>query len=82
MGESGESQGSTGNPHAYRIVIIFIMLYFVTKEFAEAGVVMLSVPFALIGGVLPAVYSRIQFLSCSLGWVYRLVRSGDRNRAW
>lgn len=31
--------------------IIFVMLYFVTKDFKEAGVVMLSVPFALIGGV-------------------------------
>ncbi|MBM4166016.1 MAG: efflux RND transporter permease subunit [Ignavibacteria bacterium] len=31
--------------------IIFLMLYFVTKEFTEAFVVMLSVPFALIGGV-------------------------------
>ncbi len=31
--------------------IIFMMLYFVTKDFTEAGVVMLSVPFALIGGV-------------------------------
>ncbi len=33
------------------LVLIFLMLYFVTKDFAEAGVVMLSVPFALIGGV-------------------------------
>jgi Cu(I)/Ag(I) efflux system membrane protein CusA/SilA len=32
-------------------LIIFVMLYFVTKDFAEAFVVMLSVPFALIGGV-------------------------------
>jgi Cu(I)/Ag(I) efflux system membrane protein CusA/SilA len=32
-------------------VIIFVMLYFTTKDFMEAGVVMLSVPFALIGGV-------------------------------
>jgi Cu(I)/Ag(I) efflux system membrane protein CusA/SilA len=31
--------------------IIFIMLYFTTKSTLEAGVVMLSVPFALIGGV-------------------------------
>ncbi len=31
--------------------IIYLMLYFVTKDFAEALVVMLSVPFALIGGV-------------------------------
>ncbi|HCV43835.1 MAG TPA: CusA/CzcA family heavy metal efflux RND transporter, partial [Bacteroidetes bacterium] len=31
--------------------VIFLMLYFVTKDFAEAFVVMLSVPFALIGGV-------------------------------
>lgn len=31
--------------------IIFVMLYFVTKDFTEAFVVMLSVPFALIGGV-------------------------------
>ncbi|MBI5471873.1 MAG: efflux RND transporter permease subunit [Ignavibacteriae bacterium] len=31
--------------------IIFVMLYLVTKEFTEALVVMLSVPFALIGGV-------------------------------
>ncbi len=31
--------------------IIFLMLYLVTKDFAEAFVVMLSVPFALIGGV-------------------------------
>ncbi len=33
------------------LVVIFLMLYFVTKDFSEAGVVMLSVPFALIGGV-------------------------------
>ncbi len=32
-------------------VIIFVMLYFTTKDFTEALVVMLSVPFALIGGV-------------------------------
>lgn len=32
-------------------LIIFVMLYFTTKSFVEAGVVMLSVPFALIGGV-------------------------------
>jgi Cu(I)/Ag(I) efflux system membrane protein CusA/SilA len=32
-------------------VIIFVMLYFTTKDFTEAAVVMLSVPFALIGGV-------------------------------
>jgi copper/silver efflux system protein len=31
--------------------IIYLMLYFVTKDFTEALVVMLSVPFALIGGV-------------------------------
>lgn len=31
--------------------IIFVMLYFITKDFKEAFVVMLSVPFALIGGV-------------------------------
>ena len=31
--------------------IIYLMLYFTTKDFIEAGVVMLSVPFALIGGV-------------------------------
>jgi copper/silver efflux system protein len=33
------------------LVIIFVMLYLTTKDFTEAGVVMLSVPFALIGGV-------------------------------
>jgi Cu(I)/Ag(I) efflux system membrane protein CusA/SilA len=33
------------------LLIIFVMLYFTTKDFAEAFVVMLSVPFALIGGV-------------------------------
>ncbi|MDP1675914.1 MAG: CusA/CzcA family heavy metal efflux RND transporter [Bacteroidota bacterium] len=33
------------------LLIIFVMLYFVTKEFTEAFVVMLSVPFALIGGI-------------------------------
>jgi Cu(I)/Ag(I) efflux system membrane protein CusA/SilA len=32
-------------------LIIYIMLYFTTKDFTEALVVMLSVPFALIGGV-------------------------------
>ena len=32
-------------------LIIYVMLYFVTKDFKEAFVVMLSVPFALIGGV-------------------------------
>ncbi len=32
-------------------LIIFVMLYFTTKDFLEAFVVMLSVPFALIGGV-------------------------------
>ena len=32
-------------------LIIFVMIYLVTKDFAEAFVVMLSVPFALIGGV-------------------------------
>lgn len=33
------------------LFVIFLMLYFVTKDFIEAFVVMLSVPFALIGGV-------------------------------
>jgi len=33
------------------LVIIYLMLYFVTKDFLEALIVMLSVPFALIGGV-------------------------------
>jgi len=32
-------------------LIIYVMLYFVTKDYLEAFVVMLSVPFALIGGV-------------------------------
>jgi Cu(I)/Ag(I) efflux system membrane protein CusA/SilA len=32
-------------------VIIFVMLYFTFKSFLEASMVMLSVPFALIGGV-------------------------------
>ena len=32
-------------------LIIFVMLYFTTKDVTEALVVMLSVPFALIGGV-------------------------------
>ena len=32
-------------------LIIFVMLYFTFKNFLEAGLVMLSVPFALIGGV-------------------------------
>jgi copper/silver efflux system protein len=33
------------------LAIIFVMLYFTTKDVTEALVVMLSVPFALIGGV-------------------------------
>jgi len=33
------------------LLTILVMLYFVTHDWAEAGVVMLSVPFALIGGV-------------------------------
>jgi Cu(I)/Ag(I) efflux system membrane protein CusA/SilA len=33
------------------LAIIYLMLYFVTKDFLEALVVMLSVPFALIGGI-------------------------------
>lgn len=33
------------------LFIIFVMLYFVTKDIKEAFVVMLSVPFALIGGI-------------------------------
>jgi len=32
-------------------IIIFVMLYFTFKNFLEAGLVMLSVPFALIGGI-------------------------------
>jgi Cu(I)/Ag(I) efflux system membrane protein CusA/SilA len=32
-------------------LIIYVMLYFVTKDYLEALIVMLSVPFALIGGV-------------------------------
>ena len=32
-------------------LVIYIMLYFVTKDFMEAFVVMLSVPFALVGGI-------------------------------
>lgn len=32
-------------------LIIFVMLYFVYKNFLEAALVMLSVPFALIGGI-------------------------------
>jgi Cu(I)/Ag(I) efflux system membrane protein CusA/SilA len=33
------------------LFLIFLMLYMVTKDFTEAFVVMLSVPFALIGGI-------------------------------
>ncbi|HUI09113.1 MAG TPA: CusA/CzcA family heavy metal efflux RND transporter [Bacteroidota bacterium] len=32
-------------------LIIYVMLYFVTKDYVEAAVVMLSVPFALVGGM-------------------------------
>jgi Cu(I)/Ag(I) efflux system membrane protein CusA/SilA len=32
-------------------LVIFLLLYFTLRDFKEAGVVMLSVPFALIGGV-------------------------------
>jgi Cu(I)/Ag(I) efflux system membrane protein CusA/SilA len=32
-------------------LIIFLLLYYTFKDYVEAGVVMLSVPFALIGGV-------------------------------
>ena len=32
-------------------LIIFVLLYFTFKDYVEAFVVMLSVPFALIGGV-------------------------------
>ncbi|MGE5497672.1 MAG: efflux RND transporter permease subunit, partial [Syntrophothermus sp.] len=32
-------------------LLIFVLLYFTLKDFKEAGVVMLSVPFALIGGM-------------------------------
>ena len=32
-------------------LIIFVLLYFTLKDYVEAGVVMLSVPFALIGGM-------------------------------
>jgi Cu(I)/Ag(I) efflux system membrane protein CusA/SilA len=32
-------------------LVIFLLLYFTFKDYVEAGVVMLSVPFALIGGV-------------------------------
>src|SRR5690606_20950391 len=32
-------------------LIIFLMLYFTLRDWIEAGVVMLSVPFALMGGV-------------------------------
>ena len=32
-------------------LVIFVLLYFTLKDYKEAGVVMLSVPFALIGGV-------------------------------
>ena len=32
-------------------LIIFLLLYFTLQDYVEAGVVMLSVPFALIGGV-------------------------------
>ncbi len=33
------------------LLVILVMLYFVTHDWVEAGVVMMSVPFALIGGV-------------------------------
>ncbi|HEX2867793.1 MAG TPA: CusA/CzcA family heavy metal efflux RND transporter [Ignavibacteriales bacterium] len=32
-------------------LVIFVLLYFTLKDYKEAGVVMLSVPFALIGGM-------------------------------
>ncbi|MDH4071049.1 MAG: CusA/CzcA family heavy metal efflux RND transporter, partial [Ignavibacteria bacterium] len=41
--------------------LIFIMLYFVTRDFVEAFVVMLSVPFALIGGVYLIAFLGINF---------------------
>lgn len=33
------------------LLLIFVLLYFTLKDYVEAGVVMLSVPFALIGGM-------------------------------
>ncbi len=33
------------------LLLIFVLLYFTLKDYLEAGVVMLSVPFALIGGM-------------------------------
>ncbi|MDQ7816731.1 MAG: CusA/CzcA family heavy metal efflux RND transporter [Melioribacteraceae bacterium] len=33
------------------LLLIFLLLYFTLKDYVEAGVVMLSVPFALIGGM-------------------------------
>ncbi len=48
-------------------LIIFVMLYFTFKNFLEAALVMLSVPFALIGGVY---YMSILHLNFSVAvWV-------------
>lgn len=54
---SGQYENQERAKHRLEIImpivflIIFLMLYFVYKNFLEAGLVMLSVPFALIGGV-------------------------------
>lgn len=54
---SGQYESKVRAQHTIQIImpvvflIIFVLLYFTLKDYKEAGVVMLSVPFALIGGM-------------------------------
>ena len=59
------------------LAIIFLLLYLNFRSLTETLIVMLSLPFALVGGALADVVARLQFVGRRRG---RLHRAGRRRR--
>ena len=62
------------------LVIIFLLLYIVYHTVKEAAHVILAVPFALTGGVFLQYLLGLQLQRRGVGWLYRALRHGHRNR--
>jgi Cu(I)/Ag(I) efflux system membrane protein CusA/SilA len=62
------------------LVIIFLLLFIVYRSVKEAAHVILAVPFALTGGVFPAVPARLPFQRGGVGRIHRALRDGDSDR--
>jgi copper/silver efflux system protein len=61
------------------IIIIFIVLYFTYHSFKEAFITMITVPFALIGGVFMVYYYGGKSVSSRSRWFYCPIWNGHRN---